>query len=226
MQNAAENSHTKPIICYVTDGNMLGGRDRAESVLGKIRIAVAAGVDWVQIREKDLSARALLVLAREAVQAVAEIGGGASVIMNDRLDVALAAGAAGVHLGGESISASDVASWCRAGNAPVDFKIGVSCHSLEQAHDAERAGASYVFFGPIFDTPSKRPFGPPQGIPGLVEVRQAAKIPVIAIGGINEKNAGDCLRAGAAGIAAIRMFQAATEPRDLANAIERLRQIK
>jgi len=226
LQNAAENSHTKPIICYVTDGNMLGGRDRAESVLGKIRIAVAAGVDWVQIREKDLNARALLALVREAVRAAAEIGGGASVIVNDRLDVALTAGAAGVHLGGESISAFDVVSWCRAGNAPVDFQIGVSCHSLEQAHDTERAGATYVFFGPIFDTPSKRPFGPPQGISRLAEVCKTAKIPVIAIGGINKDNAGDCLRAGAAGIAAIRMFQAATEPRDLANAIERLRQIR
>ena len=205
---------------------MLGGRDRAESVLAKIRVALAAGVDWVQIREKDLNARTLFALAREAVRAAAEISGSALVIVNDRFDVALAAGAAGVHLGGESISAPDVVSWCSAGNAPADFKVGVSCHSLEHARDAERAGASYVFFGPIFDTPSKRPFGPPQGISRLAEVCQAAKIPVIAIGGINEDSGADCLRSGAAGIAAIRMIQDATDPGKLANAIERLRHIK
>ena len=106
-----------------------------EGVLGKIRAAVAAGVDWVQIREKDLSGRDLLALAREAVAG----RGLARVIVNDRLDVALAAGAAGVHLGRESLSARDVVRWCRSGNAPAEFLIGVSCHGLEEAREAESA---------------------------------------------------------------------------------------
>ena len=137
-----------------------------------------AGADWVQIREKDLPGRELLELARNAVAAANErpAAKGVSkprVYVNDRLDVALAAGAAGVHLGGESAPAGDVVRWCRNGNAPSGFEIGVSCHSVEDAREAERAGASYIFFGPVFDTPSKREFGAPQGAERLAEVCEA-----------------------------------------------------
>ena len=188
-----------------------------------MRIAVAAGVDWVQIREKDLPARELLALARASVRIAAEIRSGeARVIVNDRLDVALAAGAAGVHLGGESLSAREVVRWCRRGNVPADFLIGVSSHSIEQAREAESAGANYVFFGPIFDTPSKMAFGLPQGIPKLAEVCSAVRVPVIAIGGVNEENGTECVRAGAAGVAAIRLFQEPGELADLKSAIGRL----
>lgn len=195
---------------------MLGG-SRSARVLEKIRMAVAAGVDWVQIREKDMATRELLALVREAALA------GARIIVNDRLDVALASGAAGVHLGGESLPARDAIRWCRSGNAPAEFLVGVSCHSTEQARQAEADGASYVFFGPVFDTPSKRPFGPPQGIAKLAEACRAVPIPVIAIGGIHGENAAECLRAGAAGVAAIRMFQEASDPEQLREAIERVR---
>jgi thiamine-phosphate pyrophosphorylase len=214
------------IVCYVTDRLSLGAPgltvdppvDKIAELLGKVRLAVQAGADWVQIREKDLPGRALLDLTRDAIAAasgvpgetrnkVARAASQARVFVNDRLDVAIAAGAAGVHLGGESIPAGDVVRWCRSGNAPPHFEIGVSCHSLDDAREAERAGASYVFFGPVFDTPSKKAFGPSQGVQRLAEVCAAIQIPVIAIGGMTQQNAPACLRAGASGIAAIRMFQ-------------------
>jgi thiamine-phosphate pyrophosphorylase len=121
------------------------------------------------------------------------------------------------------VPARDVIRWCRAGNAPSGFRIGVSCHTIEDASEAVSAGADYVFFGPIFDTPSKRSFGAPQGISRLKDVCGAVCIPVIAIGGVNEENAVECFRAGAAGIAAIRMFQEAKSPQALAEAVARLR---
>jgi len=208
-----------PIVCYVTDRKSLGVGDGGEGVLGKIRAATAAGVDWVQTREKDLSGRELLALVRDAVAG----SGSTRVIVNDRLDLALAAGAAGVHLGRESLSAQEVVSWCRSGNAPRDFLTGVSCHSLEEAREAAVAGASYIFFGPVFDTPSKRGMGEPQGIARLGEICRSVAIPVVAIGGVSEENAGECIRAGAAGIAAIRMFQDARDGAAVKDVVERLR---
>jgi thiamine-phosphate pyrophosphorylase len=220
---------TPPIICYVTDRRALPVGKTASALLNKIlldtiRAGVAAGVDWVQIREKDLSTRELFGLVREVVLASGRPDSTHShsikVIVNDRLDVALAAGAAGVHLGQASAPAREVVRWCRAGNAPADFLVGVSCHSLEGAQEAENAGASYTYFGPIYETPSKIPFGKPHGVEELAQVATAVRIPVIAIGGINESNAADCIRAGAAGIAAIRMIQDAADPNALKNAIE------
>lgn len=223
LPNAAEYRPKKRIVCYVTDGKAFGAGNRVVNVLARIRGAVAAGADWVQIREKDLLARELLTLAREAVGAASEARTDeVRVVINDRLDVALAAGAAGVHLGGESLPPRDVVGWRRSGNAPADFLVGVSCHNLEQACAAEDAGANYVFFGPVFETPSKAPFGSPQGISKLAEVCRAVQIPVVAIGGINADNGAECLRAGAAGIAAIRMFQESHDPAKLQRAIEGL----
>jgi thiamine-phosphate pyrophosphorylase len=211
-----------PLVCYVTERKSLGEGDGGEGVLGKIRAAGAAGADWVQIREKDLCGRELLGLAREAVAGQ----GSARVIVNDRLDVALAAGAAGVHLGQQSLRAQDVVRWCRAGNAVADFLVGVSCHSLEEAREAESAGASYLFFGPVFDTPSKRGMGKPQGGGRLAEICRCVAIPVVAIGGVNEQNAGECIRAGAAGVAAIRMFQEARDGAAMKDGIGRLHALR
>jgi thiamine-phosphate pyrophosphorylase len=207
-----------PIVCYVTDRKSPAVGEGGEGVLGKIRAAVAGGVDWVQIREKDLSARELLALAREAGAG----SGSVRVIVNDRLDVALAADATGVHLGRESLSARNVVRWCREGNARAEFAVGVSCHSLEEAREAESAGAGYIFFGPVFDTPSKRGMGKPAGIARLAEICRGVAIPVVAIGGVSEENAGQCIRAGAAGIAAIRMFQEARDGAALKAVIGRL----
>jgi thiamine-phosphate pyrophosphorylase len=209
----------KPIVCYVTDRKAFGIADPAGSLLARIRAAVAAGVDWVQIRERDLPARELLALTKEALGAGE---GKAGIVVNDRLDVALAAGAAGVHLGGASVPAREVARWIRERNAPPEFHIGVSCHSQEEARGSEDAGASYIFFGPIFETPSKKSYGPPQGIARLTEVCGAVRIPVIAIGGVTEEKAMECVRAGAAGVAAIRMFQELRDAESLKRMIARL----
>jgi thiamine-phosphate pyrophosphorylase len=224
LPGAAENPHK--ILCYVTDGNTLGANraERADRVLEKIRAAISAGVDWIQIREKDLPSRDLFALARSAANVANDKRThGVCVLINDRLDIALAAGAAGVHLGDESLTAGDVIRWCREGNARADFMVGVSCHSLEQAREAESAGANYIFFGPVFDTPSKRPFGPPQGIAALQQVCTAVRIPVIAIGGIAADNARECFQAGARGIAAIRMFQESSTE-ELPELIRKLRE--
>jgi len=205
-----------PIVCYVTDRKSLDSSGASPVLLANIRAAIAAGADWVQIREKDLSARELLELTRAAcrisneeasVNAMRPVKQHTRILVNDRLDVALAAGAAGVHLGGESAPTGEVVRWLRSGNAPADFLVGVSCHSLQEVLLAENAGASYAFFGPVFDSPAKRVFGAPHGVARLEEVCRSVKIPVIAIGGVNPENAVECLRAGASGIAAIRLFQ-------------------
>ena len=196
----------RPAIFYVTDRHRVPGSD-ASGLLAKIRNAAVAGVDFVQVREKDLATRELASLTRDVLQIIEHSAASARVIVNDRLDVALAVGAAGVHLGRESLPANEAVHWCREGNAPPDFLLGVSCHCLEQAQAAEKAGASYVFFGPVFDTPSKRSFGPPLSLSALEDVGRRVKIPVIAIGGVNKSTAADCVRSGAAGIAAIGMFQ-------------------
>jgi thiamine-phosphate pyrophosphorylase len=209
----------KPILCYVTHGKAPGAAAPTANLLAQIRAAAAAGVDWVQIRERNAPARELLALAKAATDACA---GKARVIINDRLDVALAAGAAGVHLRGTSAPAREVVRWCRAGNVPAGFLIGVSCHSVAEAREAESAGASYLFFGPVFETPSKKSFGAPQGIANLAEVCRSVRNPAIAIGGVNEENAAECLRAGAAGIAAIRMFQEPREPEAFRKTVARL----
>ena len=210
-----------PILCYVTGRRSLPGpavsRDAGSiaPLIASIERAIAAGADWIQVREKDLEARPLEALVRRAV----EISNGrARILVNDRLDVALAAGAAGVHLGETSLPVAHVTAWRNAAGRP-EFTTGFSCHSAEAVRAAERAGADYAFFGPVFATPSKSSFGPPQGLESLTGVCRGARIPVLAIGGITESNAAACLAAGAAGIAAIRMFQ---EEADLAGIVSRL----
>jgi thiamine-phosphate pyrophosphorylase len=218
------NHAAQPAIFYVTDRQMLPGGS-SENIFEKIRNATMANADFIQIREKRLLTGELLNLTREAVRIAKQEGGSARVIVNDRLDVALAAGASGVHLGRESLAADTVIGWCLAGNAPPNFLVGVSCHSLQQARVAEKAGASYAFFGPIFDTPSKHRFGPPQGLALLADICRAVQIQVIAIGGVNESNAADCLKAGASGIAAIRLFQEAQDAPALRAALRGIHQI-
>jgi len=218
----AAPSDTPPILCCVTDRRAFAN---PADLTGVIARAAAAGVDWIQIREKDLPARDLLALVRAAVSAAKNASAAhparrAKIIVNDRLDIALAAGADGVHLGGQSLPVAAVNSARADRVLPEGFRIGVSCHSLDAARAAERDGADYVFFGPVFVTPAKEKFGPPQGIDALAEVSHNLRIPVLAIGGVNEENARDCFAAGAAGIAAIRMFQKSS---DLPALVARLR---
>lgn len=202
----------RPVVCYVTDALSL---EPTSDLPDAICNAIDCDVDWIQLREKYMSAHERLELTRYAIEAAHNASDDsahhARVFVNDRLDVALAGGAAGVHLGGESIPVDEAVRWCgdlrSGGQAPAGFAIGVSCHSLEDARDAAREGARYIFFGPVFDTPSKRGFGEPQGLDRLSEICTAVNIPVIAIGGVNEENAASCVRAGASGIASIRLFQ-------------------
>jgi thiamine-phosphate pyrophosphorylase len=190
-----------------------------------IQNAIAAGVDAVQIREKDLSGCALLSTALEAVAAAARAAQGATrILVNDRLDVAIAGGAAGVHLGRTSLPVGDVHQWRSAGHgAAPGFLIGASCHTLDLALAAQRGGADYLFFGPVFWTPSKASFGPPQGLDRLAEICRRVSVPVVAIGGIDWHNAPQCLRAGAAGIAAIRLFQQACDAAELRENVDALK---
>jgi len=157
--------------------------------------SAAPGLIAVQLREKDLEARALAELARALVPVCRARG--APLLVNDRLDVALAVGAGGVHLPQASFKADDA----RRLLGP-DKLVGVSCHSIEEVRDAKGCGAGYATFGPVFDTPSKRRFGPPVG---LERLREAARLslPLYGLGGVGVDNAGEVLEGGAAGVAAI-----------------------
>jgi thiamine-phosphate pyrophosphorylase len=168
-----------------------------------IRKATRAGCQLVQIREKDLNPRDMYELARAAV--AASHPHGARVLVNDRLDVAIAAGADGVHLRTSSFPASEARAVVRSKELN-DFIIGVSTHSLAEARSAESGGADFIVCGPVYHTPSKQADGAPIGIESFAEICGSVKIPVLALGGIDLTNFQDPLRRGAAGIAAIRLF--------------------
>jgi len=203
----------------VTDRRSLAGPlDALRSLLlEKIEEAVQGNVDWIELRERDLSARELAAFSE---QAVARTGGATRVLVNDRLDVAFAVNAAGVHLGEKGLPVSAARRLAKERSIGREFLVGVSRHSVEGALEAERAGADYVIFGPVFATPSKAEFGQPQGLQRLRDACERLKIPVLAIGGITEQNAWECFAAGAQGIAAIRLFQNA---KNLGKVVERLR---
>ena len=205
-----------PILCYVTDrkGLASAGNHHIESLLKRVATAAAAGIDWIQLREKDLSGKELASLTRAAVAQTKQINEGngtlTRIIVNDRLDVALSEHSGGVHLGEHSLPVHDVCKWLAAKPDLAErdkFLVGVSCHSVQAALSAARAGADYIFFGPVFATPSKASFGAPQGLQRLAEACSAVTIPVLAIGGITLDNACDCFAAGVGGIAAIRLLQ-------------------
>jgi thiamine-phosphate pyrophosphorylase len=188
-------------------------------LLEKIESAARARVDWIQIREKDCSGRELAHLVQEAIRVVA---GRCRILINDRLDVACAVGAAGVHLTEQSISVAEAKKFVRERGLAPPFFVGASTHSLPAARAAAETGADYVLFGPVFATPSKVAYGPPQGIERLAEVCIGISVPVLAIGGITQENAKECAAAGAAGIAAIRIFQ---DTKGLPALVKQLRQV-
>jgi len=151
--------------------------------------------DWVQIRDKELAARELIAVVRRAVGTMGK------VLVNSRVDVAIAAGAAGVHLPAGSIAPSE---W--RGITPPGFLIGVSCHTRDEVVRAEQEGADYVLFGPVFAPLSKTSALAPRGLDELRRVSHAVKIPVLALGGITWENAEVWLGGGGGGVAGITLF--------------------
>jgi thiamine-phosphate pyrophosphorylase len=211
----------------VTDRHSLSeveDRKARETLL--LKIAAAADVDWIQIREKDLSGRDCGSLTREALQwaakSLASNAARTRILVNDRLDVALSESAGGVHLGENGLPLPQAKRLANAQAQSEDFLIGMSCHSLEAARVAASDGADYLFFGPVFATPSKAAFGAPQGLERLAEVCRAVSVPVLAIGGITLANVSACLVAGASGIAAIRLFQDAPDMHSLVQSLRKL----
>ena len=188
-------------LYLVTDRSLARGRSTAEIV----REAVAGGVTCVQLREKNCGTLEFMAEAR-TVQATLR-GTGVPLIVNDRVDVALAVGAEGVHLGQQDMAIADAR---RLG--PPGWIIGVSAESLEDAIRAEREGADYIGVSPVFATPTKTDAAPPLGLEGLRQIRAATKIPLVAIGGIHAGNAREVIRAGADGLAVVSAIVAANDP--------------
>lgn len=209
-----------PLLYYITDRTAFAPDEptRRRRLLDKIFEAARAGVNYIQLREKDLSIRELESLAREASTILTEMklddrDWRTALLINSRTDVALAVGADGVQLRSDDVSPESVREiWNQCGavaaaheTSPAEPLIGVSCHSPEEVKRAANNGASFAVFAPVFekkDAPNTRPTG-------LTQLAEACKstIPVLALGGITVANAQSCLDAGAAGIAAIRLFQ-------------------
>jgi thiamine-phosphate pyrophosphorylase len=212
----------RPLLYYITDRTAFAGDEgaRRRRLVEKIAEAARASVDYIQLREKDLSARELEILAREAVAVIEQSRAEnrelkTALLINSRTDVALAVGADGVHLPSEDVSPSEVRAIWNASdvgahgpeNSHRTPVIGVSCHSAEEVALAAANGANFAVFAPVFG--KKDTQGSEVPAAGLEQLRKACKasIPVLALGGVNLANARSCLEAGAAGIAAIRLFQ-------------------
>ena len=197
-------------LYLVTDRSLSRGRATAEIV----RAAVAGGVTCVQLREKSCGTREFIEEARALVAVLRDTG--VPLIVNDRVDVALAAGANGVHLGQRDMALADAR---RLG--PPGWIIGISAESVEDAIRAEREGADYIGVSPVFATPTKTDTAPPLGLEGLRAIRAAVKIPLVAIGGIQMANARDVIRAGADGLAVVSAIASADSPQAAAAALRR-----
>jgi len=190
-------------LCLVTDRTQTRGRELA-AVVGD---CLAAGLPAVQVREKDLGAADLAFVCRR-LRALT-LDHQALLIVNDRVDVALAVGADAVQRTSTSLPIEDIRAV-----ADKRLRIGVSVHSLEEAVEAELKAADWVVFGPVYDTPSKRAYGPPQGVARLERVAATVRLPVIAIGGITPERVGEVVGAGARGVAAIAAILTADSPAD------------
>ena len=192
----------RPVLCLVTDRARLrpgGQEDAVGATLALIRSAAAAGIDLVQIRETGLTDRALGALVERAVEAAR--GTSTRILVNDRVDIALAHGAAGVHLKGDSVPATRVRE-----HAGADWIVGRSIHGLEEGREVTAGGAlDYVSLGTVFATLSK-PGRRPLGAELLRQAAAALPLPVLAIGGVTRERFSEIAASGAAGVAAIGMF--------------------
>ena len=192
-------------LYLVTDRALSLGRSTVEVV----RAAIRGGVSCVQLREKGCSTREFMDEARLLKALLA--GTGVPLFINDRLDVALAAGADGVHLGQNDLAIADARRL--VGNRMI---IGISAESVADAVRAEAEGADYIGASPVFTTPTKTDTAPPLGLDGLRAIRRAVQLPLVAIGGINADNAAQVLRAGADGLAVVSAIVSAPCPRTAA----------
>src|SRR5262249_7787871 len=196
-----------PLLYYITDRRQFPGSswDQGQRLLATISGCAAAGVDYIQLREKDLSTRALEELACKAMAALA--GTHTKLLINSRTDVALACGAHGVHLPASDLPASEIRVIFSHARMPAPL-IGVSTHSPAEAAYAESHGADFAVFGPVFEKDYARN---PEGLNSLQQIcnraQNADAMPILALGGITLDNAPLCWQAGAAGIAGIRLFQ-------------------
>ncbi len=215
------------LLYYITDRRAFAGGDaeRRNAVVRRIAEAARAGVDYVQLREKDLPARELEQLARQALGAVRDNSADTRLLINSRTDVALACGADGVHLPGDDIAASEVRTlWLKCSDCqPV---IGVSAHTMAEVRLAESHGANFAVLAPIFE--KAQTSGKGIGLEILRAACSALATPdgntgerfaVLALGGVNLENAAACLSAGSAGVAGIRLFQTGA----IAETVRRLR---
>lgn len=209
VKTVARKPPSRLLLYYITDRSQFDGdpMEQERRLLEKISECAAAEVDYIQLREKDLSGHGLETLARKARSAI-PAGSSSRLLVNSRIDVALAAGAHGVHLPAKDLHPSDVrAIMMRAGvRNPV---IGVSAHSLEEVALAESHGADFAVFAPVFEKDGQHSR---EGLDRLLQVcrrPQAAEppMPILALGGVSWENARKCLATGASGIAGIRLFQ-------------------
>jgi thiamine-phosphate pyrophosphorylase len=189
-----------PIFYYITDRKQLAGI----SLIACIRRALDWGVDFIQIREKDLSERALYELTCRVVSLSRATK--CRILVNGRADIALAAGAHGVHLPSTGLQAPALRSWL-----PQNFYIGVSVHSTYEIGRACAQGVDYILLGHLFSTESKQGYGPPLGLNFLRKACTSAAAPILGLGGIRPEFVAPVLDSGAAGIAGISLFQKSTE---------------
>lgn len=206
-----------PLLYLITSGETTPATSEQSPEFSRLlalcEAAVSAGFSLIQLREKSLSARLLYELSVRAARLTK--GSRTRLLVNDRADIARASGADGVHLTTRSLEAGVVR---RAFGD--DFLIGVSTHTLAEAGAARQGGADFATFGPVFDTPQKRVYGPPVGLAKLSEAAGSlAPFPLIALGGITSENAGAALGAGAHGIAAIRLFGDAHKLRSIVESL-------
>ncbi len=189
----------RPLFYYITDRHQLPAGS-ISALRSTIRRVVSWGVDFVQLREKDLSDRDLLGLTQDAVKYAR--GTACKILVNGRWDVAVAGGADGIHLPSAGLEVSDLKSIF-----PRDFILGVSTHSLREARRAAVGGADYILLGPVFRTPSKMGYGEPLGLSRFRQICAVLSLPVFGLGGIRPEHIRRITDAGASGIAGIGLFQ-------------------